>query len=271
MKRLTALVCAGWIVGAFGCPAEKLRQKSPGLSECSEIVLCGAYTNHLQDVWLDRMNELIYWAHTDVLLMTDLNGKILRQTTVGEHHAGLGLKDGRLYIAVCTTASLYGGQAERDSYVTVGEFDAKTLGLIAYHKTRLNDRAGSLAIRDDGTFLVGCLRPLDVSATQVKLHHLDTDFKLIKTYVIDNVPVQLGIETIKIWEGYAYLHFFPIDSSGKVLDFDTIKLDADYKEVWRGKMKGDRGIFFDGTDRWSGYSAVAPGSGQWTSKLVKNL
>lgn len=241
------------------------------LSERSEIILRGTYTNHLQDVWLDRPNGVIYWAHTHVLLMTDMRGKILREKTVGEHHAGIGLKDGRLYIATCTMASLYGGQAEKDSYVTVGEFDAKTLELIAYHKTPLNDRAGSLAIREDGTFLVGCLRPLDVSATQVKFHHLDKDFKLIKTYIIDNVPVQLGIETIKIWDGFTYLHLFPIDAAGKALSFDTIKLDADYKEVWRGVMKGDRGIFFDGTDRWSGYSDIAPCSGRWRSKMVKNL
>jgi len=241
------------------------------LSERSDIMLRDTYANHLQDVWYDRPNGVIYWVHTDVLLKTDLRGKILCQTTVGEHHAGIGLKGGRLYIATCTAASLAGGQAAKDSYVTVGEFDATNLSLVAYHKTLLNDRAGAVAVKGDGTFLVGCLRPLDVTATQVKFHHLDAKFNLIKTYVIDNVPVQMGIETIKIRDGYTYLHVFPVDAAGKALSFDTIKLDANYKEVWRGVMKGDRGIFFDGADRWSGYSDQSSCSGKWRSKLVKNL
>jgi len=46
---------------------------------------------------------------------------------------------------------------------------------------------------------------------------------------------------------------------------------ANYKEVWRGVMKGDRGIFFDGADRWSGQSDTSPCNGRWRSRLVKNL
>lgn len=235
-----------------------------------EVALPGVHKNHLQDVWFDSTNAVIYWAHTDELIATDTTGKILRQKFVGEHHAGIGLRDGRLYVATCTMKSLSGGQAEKDSYVTVGEFDAKTLELIAYHKTSLNDRSGSLAIREDGTFLVGCLRPRDVTATQVKFHHLDKDFKLIRTYIIDNVPVRLGIETIKIRDGFTYLHVAPIDAKSKHLAFDTVKLDANFKEVWRGKMHGDRGIFFDGKNRWCGFSNFDGATKTWHSRLVRN-
>lgn len=239
------------------------------ISEKSEIRLEGEYPGHLQDVWLDREKGRIYWAHTEVLLMTDLNGKVIKRANVGEHHAGIEGRNGRLFVAWTTKASLDGGQAEKDSYVTVAEYDAETLERIALHKTTLNDRAGSLALMEDGTFLVGCLRPLDVTATQVKFHHLDRDFKLIKTYVIDNVPVLYGIETMKHREGFTYLHVFPVDSALKPLNFDTIKLDAAFREVWRGKMAGDRGYIADDGCVWSGYSDQRPCTKRWVSRLVR--
>lgn len=258
--RKLAFVFSFFALSAAGTP----------ISEKFEIRLEGEYPGHLQDVWCDRVKERIYWVHTDVLLMTDLNGRILKRADVGEHHAGIEMRNGRLYIAWCTKASLKGGQAEQDSCVTVAEYDAETLERIALHKTTLKDRSGSLTMMEDGTFLVGCLRPLDVAASQVKFHHLDRNFSLIKTYVIDDVPVRLGIETMKRRNGFTYLHVYNLDSANKRLGYDTVKLDRNFKVVWRGIMGGDRGYFEDDGCAWSGRSELLPGAEKkWVSRLVR--
>ena len=137
------------------------------------------------------------------------------------------------------------------------------------HVTDINDRAGSLAILEDGTFLVGCLRPQDIALSQVRFHHLDADFKLIKSHVLDNVPVKLGIEVIKRVGSDFFLNCYGTDKDGKPLPFDTIRMDANFRETGRGKLGGATGLVFDGESVWTGWTRFDKATKIFTSKIVR--
>ena len=262
----------GVAVGTGIYDAEELRYTAAasdgGTQGGKEIRLGGDYAGHLQDVW--REGDCLYWAHTLALVKTDLSGNVLAKTDVDEHHAGLEVKDGKVYVAVCDMQNKTGGKTLPDSRVTVKVYDAETLKLLESHVTNINDRSGSLSILEDGTFLVGCLRPPDISKTQVRFHHLDGNFKLIKSYVLDNVPVPLGIETIKQHNGYFYLNHYTEEAlklgqrTGKAL---CIKLDRDFREVARYEVNGTCGLVFDSDSIWVGATWQEPGAKGWVSSL----
>lgn len=262
----------GVAVGTGIYDAEELRYTAAasdgGTYGGNEIMLGGDYAGHLQDVW--REGNCLYWAHTLALVKTDLSGNVLAKTDVDEHHAGLEVKDGKVYVAVCDMQNKTGGKTLPDSRVTVKVYDAETLKLLESHVTDINDRSGSLTILEDGTFLVGCLRPLDISETQVRFHHLDANYKLIKSYVLDNVPVPLGIETIKRHNGCFYLNHYTKEAlmlgqrTRKAL---CIKLDKDFKEVARYEVNGTCGLVFDGDSIWVGATWQEPSSKRWVSSL----
>ena len=189
MRIVLVILCLGYTVWAFaggGADGEK-RKFLPGVGS---IRLDGDYAGHLQDVWFD--GKAIYWAHTRALVKTDLSGNILTKADVKDHHAGLEVRDGKVFVAVCVMQWKTGGKTLPDSRVTINVYDAESLKLLESHVTDINDRSGSLAILEDGSFLVGCLRPQDITKTQVRFHHVDRNYKLIKSYVLDNVPVKLG-------------------------------------------------------------------------------
>lgn len=234
MKKIMLLsVVSACAIAAFG-----------GMPDVERIGLPGEYPGHLQDVWYDGADAL-YWAHTSHLIKTDLKGNILAKAEVADHHAGIEVRDGKVYVAVCALQKKTGGKTLPSSRVTVCVYDAGSLKKLEEHVTDINDRSGSLCILDDGTFLVGCLRPQDITATQVRFHHIGKDYRLIKSYVLDNVPVKLGIETIKMHNGFFYLNQY----KGKGL---CIKLDRDFKEVARFKLNGTYGLVFDGDYIWLG-------------------
>ena len=231
---------------------------SGAMPHVDEIRLSGDYRYHLQDVWFD--GSFLYWAHTSELVKTDLKGNIVAKADVSEHHAGIEVRNGRVYVAVCTLQAKTGGRTLADSRVTINVYDAKTLKLLEENVTDINDRSGSLAILDDGTFIVGCLRPPDITKTQVRFHHLDRNYKLMKSYVLDNVPVKLGIETIKRHGGHYYLNQY----LGGGL---CIKLDRDFKEVARYRLDGTYGLIFDGEHVWIGTTRRDESTKRWVSGL----
>lgn len=238
------------------------------LPASGRIELEGAYPGHLQDVWYDG-KETLYWAHTQFLVKTDLSGRILKKVEAGGHHAGLEVRDGRLYTAVCAFNGEPRGRTTPACHVMIGEYDAKTLERIEMHVLDINDRAGSLAILEDGSFVVGCLRPDDISLSQVRFHHIGKDYRLIRTHVLDNLPVMLGIEIIKRRGKDLYLCFYGTDKDRHPLGYDTIRLDENFKETWRGKMHGSYGLVFDGDDVWIGGTGKDPDTKLCRSSLVR--
>ena len=249
MKTLTALASALLCWAAAGGTNAVSRVALP---DVPQIVLEGEHSGHLQDVWYDGHGHL-YWSVTRSIAKTDLTGRILAQSEyIDDHQGGLEVRNGRLYTAACMQHKKCGGKTTPECRVTVREYDAETLKPIAAHVTDINDRAGSLAILDDGTYVVGCLRPQDLQDAQVRFHHLDRNFKLIKTYVLDNVPVLLGIEVIKKKGQFLYLCLYGVGKNQRKLDFNCIKLDSAFREVGRGWLTGSVGLVFDGDDVWIG-------------------
>lgn len=253
-----ALLCGGVVTGCVTGSDHSLKP---------EVVLQAKPTKgHLQDVWFDGRDNL-YWAHTLELYRTDLDGKVLAKVDVEGHHAGLEVRGGRLYVAVCPMQGTTGGKTTPECRVTIGEYDAETLKPIAMHRTDIHDRSGSLAILDDGTFLVGCLRPQDIALTQVRFHHLDRNFKLIRSYVLDNVPVKLGIEVIKRRGDEFYLCMYGADKDLKPLDFNTIVLGPDFKERRRLNLGGSVGLVFCGESVWTGSTRIDKETKSYTSNI----
>ena len=233
-----------------------------GMPDADRIELEGDYAGHLQDVWWDGGTN-IWWAHTHQILRTDLTGKVVARADVDGHNAGCEVKDGVLYVAVCLMQSKTGGKTTPECKVQVNEYDATTLALKSKHVLPVNDRAGSLAILPDGSFVVGCLRPQDISPTQVRLHHLSRDFKLLKSVVLDNVEVKLGIETIKYRGGELFLSMYKDNGLLVVLDAET------FAEKRRQTYDGTTGLLFDGRFAWCGQTKKNAKSGRFESALVR--
>ena len=144
----------------------------------------------------------------------------------------------------------------------MNEYDAQTLKLRKKHLLPIADRAGSLAILDDGSFVVGCLRPGDITASQVRFHHLSTDLRLLSTHILDDVKVKMGIETIKFHNGLLYMACY----GGPTLTVDP----KSFKETGRSKsLRGELGMIFDGEYRWCGATRRDATTKKWHSRLVR--
>ena len=225
------------------------------------VSLEGEYKGHLQDVWMT--SDTIWWAHTECLVKTDRMGHILKKAEVGGHHAGCEVKDGRLYSAVCAFNGEPRGATTPACHVMVGEYDAETLDRIEMHVLDINDRAGSLCMLGDGTFLVGCLRHPSLKPTEVRFHHIGSDWKLIGTHVIDvGIPVKLGIEVIRRYGNDIYLFIY----GGPVMRLDAKTFGT------TGRFKspgGQMGFFRDGDSAWIGWSKRADTNGPYRSGVER--
>ena len=250
-KRLTAIFAAAFAASVANAE----------LAGTKEIRLDGTYKGHLQDVWWNGGTNL-WWAHTSQILRTDTTGRILAKAEVEGHNAGCEVRDGKLFVAVCIMQNKTGGKTTSECRLQVNVHDAMSLKFLEEHVLDINDRAGSLAILPDGSFVVGCLRPPDIAPTQVRLHHISPDFKLISSYVIENVKVKLGIETIKYYGGELYLHMYAPGGLTVVLTPTT------FKEKRRFRRDGACGLIFDGGQVWRGISRQDLTLTTFTSKLV---
>ena len=253
MKKTMCAALAA-TMGAFAaCAAE--------MPASGRIELPGTYAGHLQEVCRD--GDCLYWMQTRVLIKTDLTGKVLAQKDVEGHHAGAEVRDGKLYVAVCAMQSTTGGKTLPGSRVQINVYDTATLDLLEEHVTDINDRSGSFCFLEDGTCLVGCLRHPELKPDQVRFHHLDRSFKLIRSHVLSGVTVKLGIEVIKRRGDFVYLFMY----RGKGL---CVKLDRSFREVARfDECPGNLGIFWDGKDVWCGVSKAGPEPKSYRSELVR--
>lgn len=231
--------------------------------DVERIKLEGDYFGHLQDVWWDGGTNL-WWAHTRQLLRTDMTGKILAKADVSGHNAGVEVRDGRLYVAVCPMQNTTGGKTTPECHPQINVHDAVTLRLLERHVLDgVTDRAGSLAILPDGSFVVGCLRPQDIDKTQVRLHLLSPEYRLLKSVVLDNVEVDLGIETIKYRNGELFLSMYKDPGLLVVLDAKT------FVEKRRQEYDGTTGLVFDGSFAWCGFSKKNVATGRYESVLIR--
>ena len=252
--RLQVFLCA---------VAVSLAGAAAKMPDVEKITLEGDYAGHLQDVWWDGGTNL-WWAHTCQILRTDLAGRILAKVDVEGHNAGLEVRDGRLYVAVCPMQNKTGGKTTPECHPQINVHDAATLRLLERHiLDGVTDRTGSLAILPDGSFVVGCLRPPDITKSQVRLHHLDSSYRLIRSVVLDNVEVRLGIETIKYKDGELFLSLYKDKGLLVVLDSST------FAEKRRQVYNGTTGLVFDGSSAWCGRTRKNEETGRFESSLIR--
>jgi hypothetical protein len=148
----------------------------------------GTYPHHLQGICADR--EAIYWSFTTTLVKSDLNGKLLKQLPVANHHGDLCFHDGRLYVAV-NLGKFNDLQGNADSWVYV--YDAATLKELARHEVQhVFHGAGGIGFRNGHFFIVGGL-PDGVEENSV--YEYDSDFQFVKQHVIRSGHTHLGIQT----------------------------------------------------------------------------
>ena len=247
----------------LGAVAISLTGIAASMPDVEKITLEGDYAGHLQDVCWDGGTNL-WWAHTHQILRTDLEGRVLAKVDVEGHNAGLEVRDGRLYVAVCPLQKKTGGKTTPECHPQINVHDAVTLRLLERHiLDGMTDRSGSLAILPDGSFVVGCLRPQDIANCQVRLHHLGCNYKLIRSVVLDNIKVELGIETIKYRAGELFLSMYKGKGLLVVLDAAT------FAEKRRQKYNGTTGLVFDGPHAWCGRTRKNAETGRFESSLIR--
>ena len=95
------------------------------------------------------------------------------------------------------------------------------------------------------------------------MHQLDRDFRLVKSVVLDNVDVKLGIETVKYRDGELFLSMYKGRGLLVVLDAET------FKEKCRQAYDGTTGLVFDGELAWCGQTRRNPDTKKYSSSLVR--
>lgn len=149
----------------------------------------GHYPKHLQGVCTNDRDR-IYWSFTDVLVQTDLAGKVLQRIPVADHHGDLCHHDGQIYVAVnLGTFNQPAGQA--DSWVF--GYDAGTLKELARHRVpELVHGAGGMAYRAGKFFVVGGLPP---GTNENYVYEYDEQFAFQRRHVLASGYTLMGIQT----------------------------------------------------------------------------
>lgn len=153
------------------------------------VTVEGRYPRHLQGVCTNE-RDAIYWSFTEVLLMTDASGKVLKQTPGPSHLGDLCYSDGKIYVAV--NLGLFNDAQQRaDSWVYV--YDAQDLTLLNKHRTpEAVYGAGGIATRRDRFIVVGGL-PEGFEENYV--FEYDRDFRFVGRHVLRSGYTRLGIQT----------------------------------------------------------------------------
>jgi hypothetical protein len=202
-----------------------------GLGEvtAAERVACaGRYPQHLQGICLD--DTAIYWCFTTRLVKTDLQGQIIKQIPVADHHGDLCLDDGKVYVAV-NLGEFNQPAGKADSWVYV--YRAADLELLAKQATpEVVHGAGGIGVREGRFYLVGGL-PEGVSENYV--YEYDREFQFQKRHVIASGHTDLGIQTATFADGRWY---FGCYGKPEVL----LVTDADFRLIRRAEFNCSYGI-----------------------------
>ncbi len=153
-----------------------------------EIICEGRYPKHLQGVCLTE--ERIYWSFTTTLVMTDLDGKLLKAIPVADHHGDLCYAAGKLYVAV-NLGKFNDPNGNADSWVYV--YDAVSLDELERCEIQeVFHGAGGIGVRDGHFFVVGGL-PDTVEENNV--YEYDDRLQFVKKHVIASGHTRMGIQT----------------------------------------------------------------------------
>ncbi len=189
----------------------------------------GDYPRHLQGVCTND-RDTIYWSFTDVLLKTGLDGKIVKQVPVANHHGDLCHVDGKLYVAV-NLGQFNQPSGKADSWVYV--YDADTLDELAQHETQeVVHGAGGMAYRNGRFMVVGGLPP---GTDENYVYEYDESFRFVKRHVLASGYTLMGIQTAAFAEGYWWFGCY-----GKPPTL--LKADESFQVVGSWQFNGSVGI-----------------------------
>ena len=155
----------------------------------------GSYKRHVQGICTNGKGA-IYWCWTDALVKTDVEGRILKQVPVADHHGDLCYHQGRVYVA--TNLGKFNRPAgEADSWVYV--YDGETLAELARHPVpELVHGAGGMAYHDGKFILVGGLPP---GVKENYLYEYDVNFRFQKRHLLASGYTLMGIQTAAYADG----------------------------------------------------------------------
>lgn len=173
--------------GAFKLEAKWIKVlKSP--DEMFKVLCERTYRHHLQGVCTNE--NFMFWSFTTTLVKTDMNGALLKQVAVPNHHGDLCFHDGKLYVAV-NLGKFNDPKGNADSWVYI--YDAESLKELARHETKeVFHGAGGIGCRDGNFFVAGGL-PDGVEENYV--YEYDREFKFTKRHVIKSGHTHLGVQT----------------------------------------------------------------------------
>lgn len=173
--------------GAFKLEVEWIKS-GKSLGDMFKVLCEGTYQHHLQGICTDEKS--IFWSFTTTLVKTDMEGTVLKQMPVANHHGDLCCHDGKLYVAV-NLGKFNDPEGNAHSWVYV--YDAESLKELARHETQeVFHGAGGIGCRDDKFFIVGGL-PHGVEANYV--YEYDGEFKFLRKHTVKSGHTHLGIQT----------------------------------------------------------------------------
>ena len=155
----------------------------------------GSYPRHLQGVCTNERDS-VYWSFTDVLVKTDAQGKLVKQTPGPNHLGDICYDGGKIYVAV--NLGLFNDAEKRaDSWVYV--YDANDLTLLSKHKTpEAVYGAGGIAVHGGRFLVVGGL-PKGFEENYV--FEYDRGFRFVRRHVLRSGYTLLGIQTAAFSDG----------------------------------------------------------------------
>jgi len=170
------------------------------LNIASGAVVCpGTYDGHLQGIATDK-RMAIYWSFTTTLVKTDADGKLLKKTSVPDHHGDLTVHDKKLYVAVnLGKFNEEAGQANSWVYI----YDTEDLNFVSKHSIpEVVHGAGGMDYYKERFFIVGGL-PEGHSANYI--YEYDKDFKFLMKHTIKSGYTLMGIQTACYSQDYWWL------------------------------------------------------------------
>lgn len=199
----------------------------PAIASAQSITSEGRYERHLQGI-CSNQTDALFWCWTEVLVKTDLSGKVLAKVPVANHHGDLCHHAGRVYVAV-NLGKFNLPAGKEDSWVYV--YDAENLKELARHPVpEVVHGAGGMAFRDGRFFVVGGL-PSD--GTENYIYEYDADFRFIQRRVLASGYTDKGIQTVA-WANGAW--WFGCYGTPKIL------LRADEKFQFDGRWEFDASL-----------------------------
>ncbi|MEN6645420.1 MAG: hypothetical protein ABFE08_23500 [Armatimonadia bacterium] len=186
----------------------------------AEIICDGQYPLHLQGV-TGNGKDTLYWSFTNMLVKTDLQGKVLAQVAVPSHHGDLCLAGDKVCVAWSNKFNTPGA----DSKVYV--YDAANLSLLAIRPVpEVTFGAGGLDYQGGHFFVIGGL-PKDYNENHV--YEYDGEFRYLQTHVLPSGYTNLGIQTACFHDNYWWFGCYTVEGKKGLLKADSnLKLVATY-------------------------------------------